>query len=187
KEIIDLNKLFGWKYSEVENPIHPFKLPKRDAITEQDIQDLREWTLVWESARISVEDSVKESIGDSAEKSIEDSFKSVEDSVEKSVWNSIRNSVRVKVSVRNSVWNSVRNSVGAYIGLLFPNIRRWKYVEHEDGVYPFASAVRLWKRGLVPSFDGKTWRLHSGEKGEIVWENRRRKGVRRAKSIISSW
>lgn len=34
----------------------------------------------------------------------------------------------------------------------------------------YSSLIRLWKKGLVPSFDGKTWRLHSGEKAEIVWE-----------------
>jgi len=31
-------------------------------------------------------------------------------------------------------------------------------------------AIELWNAGLIPSFDSKTWRLHSGEKAEIVYE-----------------
>ena len=30
--------------------------------------------------------------------------------------------------------------------------------------------VKLWNRGLVPSFDGKIWRLHAGKKAKIVFE-----------------
>ena len=59
--------------------------------------------------------------------------------------------------------------VWAYFGSLFPNINIWKYKNHEQGQYPFQSAVDLWYRGLIPSFDGKTWRLHSGKKAEVVW------------------
>jgi hypothetical protein len=92
---------------------------------------------------------------------------SVQNSVGCRVWDSVKNSVRN--SVRNSVQNSVWNSVWAYIGSLFPNIGKWEYKNHEHSQYPFQSAVNLWYRGLVPSFDGKIWRLHSGEKAEIVW------------------
>ena len=76
-----------------------------------------------------------------------------------SVWNSVGASVWD--SVGDSVWDSVWDSVGAYIGSLF-NI--W------DGDYKFQPAVDLWKRGLVASFDGKTWRLHSGKNAKIVYE-----------------
>jgi len=86
--------------------------------------------------------------------------------VRASVWNSVRDSVRD--SVCDSVWNSVWNSVGAYVSSLFPNIKKWKYVDHEEGVNPFQSCVDLWKGGYVPSFDGKTWRLHT--KDGIAWE-----------------
>ena len=68
-------------------------------------------------------------------------------------------------SVWDSVWDSVRasvgNSVGAYTGSIFTI---W------NGEYKFTPAVELWKRGFVASFDGKTWRLHSGKKAEIVYE-----------------
>ena len=83
-----------------------------------------------------------------------------------SVWDSVRD------SVWDSVGTSVRDSVSAYVGSLFPNITRWKYIAHEPGKYPFQSAANLWRRGLVPSYDGGVWRLHSGPTAEIVWEEK---------------
>lgn len=85
-------------------------------------------------------------------------------------WASVFSSVgaSVRASVRASVWDSV----GAYIGSLFPAITKWEYVNHTPGVYPFQSAVDLWRRGLVPSYLGGVWRLHSGAQAEIVWEEK---------------
>lgn len=73
-------------------------------------------------------------------------------------WNSVWNSVGT--SVRNSVRNSVWNSVVVYISSFF-NI---KYD------YDYSSLNKLWNRGFVPSFDGTTWRLHSGKNAKIVYE-----------------
>ena len=89
---------------------------------------------------------------------------SVRDSVWGSVWDSVGDSVRD--SVGDSVWGSVR----AYISSLFPNIKDWKHIDHKKGVNPFQSCIDLWHRGFVPSFDGTTWRLHSGKKAKIVFE-----------------
>ena len=113
EEIIDLDKLFGWNYSEAINPIHPFKI-KCPKITDKHIKLLKQW---------------------------------------------------------DSVGGSVRDSVGAYIGSLFPNIKKWEYINHKKGIYPFQPAVDLWRMGLVPSFDGKIWRLHGGLNGEIIYTN----------------
>jgi len=82
------------------------------------------------------------------------------DSVGDSVWD----------SVRDSVWDSVRASVGAYISSLFPNIKKWKDIDHEEGVNPFQPCIDLWNREFVPSFDGKTWRLHQGKDAKVVYE-----------------
>lgn len=79
-------------------------------------------------------------------------------------------------SVRDSVEASVGDSVRAYIGSLFPCIEGWKYIDHAPGEYPYQPAADLWRAGLVPSYDGKAWRLHAGEKAEIVYE---RRGVER--------
>jgi hypothetical protein len=60
----------------------------------------------------------------------------------------------------DSFWYSVGDSVGAYIGS-FLDI---------DYKFDFSSAVKLWDDGLVPNFDGKVWRLHSGTNADIVYE-----------------
>lgn len=53
EEITDLDNLFGWKYSEVINPIHPFKIiPQK--ITEREIRLLKNWASVWDSVGYSV-------------------------------------------------------------------------------------------------------------------------------------
>jgi len=83
-------------------------------------------------------------------------------------WASVRASVWVSVwaSVRDSVWASV----WGYISSLFSNIKKWKHINHPEGENPFQPCIDLWHRGFVPSFDGKIWRLHAGEKAEVVWE-----------------
>ena len=81
------------------------------------------------------------------------------DSVGNSVWN----------SVWDSVWGSVRDSVRGYTSSFF-NLPKWKYVKHPEGINPFQCVIDLWERGFVPSFDGKVWRLHSGENGKIIFE-----------------
>ncbi len=68
-------------------------------------------------------------------------------------------------------WDSVWASVWAYTGSLFPNIKKWQHFEHGAGVYPFQAAADLWKAGLVPSYDGKLWRLHGNLNADILWEN----------------
>jgi len=71
-----------------------------------------------------------------------------------SVWASVGD------SVRDSVWDSVRDSVWGYISSFIS-------IEYERD---YSSAVKLWEAGLVPSFDGETWRLHSGVNAEVVYE-----------------
>ncbi len=68
----------------------------------------------------------------------------------------------VKASVYSSVWDSVWNSVRAYTAPFFS-------IDYDPKIKPGLDALnKLWDRGFVPSFDGKTWRLHS-HKG-IVYE-----------------
>ena len=146
-EIKDLDSLFGWKYSEAINPINPFKI-NAPQVTDEHIELLKKWDSVWDSVWASVWDSVWDSVRDSVGASVGDS-----------VW----------ASVRDSVWASV----WAYIGSLFPLIKKWKYIKHEINVYPFQPAVDLWKQGFVPSrYDGNVWRLHAGGNATIVWEGK---------------
>jgi hypothetical protein len=83
-----------------------------------------------------------------------------------SAWASVGSSVWS--SVRDSVWASVWDSVRAYTGSFF-RLPVWKYIKHPKGKYPYQPLVALWNKGLVPSFDGTTWRLHGGEKAEILF------------------
>ncbi len=139
-EVTDLNKLFGWKYEEVINPINPFKLAA-PLVSEEHLLLLKQWdsvgASVWASVWASVGTSVRDSVG---------------------------------ASVRASVRASVGASVRAYVGSLFPNINKWKCIKHKKGVYPFQTGADLWRMGFVPTFNGKIWRLHAGERAAVVWE-----------------
>jgi len=137
--------------------VNPFSLNIVD-ITENDILLLKKW----DSVRAA---SVRESVWDS----VWDSVRAA--SVRESVWDSVRDSVRaasvresvwdsVRDSVRESVWDSVWDSVWAYISTFFNINYR----------YDFFSVNELWNRGIVPSFDGKVWRLHSGKDASIIYE-----------------
>jgi hypothetical protein len=66
-------------------------------------------------------------------------------------------------------WASVGASVGAYIGSFFI-LPVWKYIKHSCGKYPFAPCVQLWNLGLVPSFDGKIWRIHGYSNAKVLFE-----------------
>jgi len=68
------------------------------------------------------------------------------------------------------VWASVWASVGAYISDFF-TIANWKYTNNEPGKNPFQPCIDLWMLGLVPSFDGKMWRLHNMSQGaKVIYE-----------------
>jgi len=154
--------------------VRPFEIEPPE-ITDEHIALLREWASVRASVWDSVRDSVRASVGDSVRDSVKASvwasvWDSVRASVGDSVWDSVWDSVRASVwfSVRDSVWFSVGASVGSFFSL--PR-ESWKYTEKiETNEYPFQSAVTLLEMGLVPSFDGKLWRLHS--KNGIVWEGK---------------
>ncbi len=59
----------------------------------------------------------------------------------------------------SAVWSAVGSEIYAYISSFF-NIK-FKY--------DFSSGIKLWEMGIVSSFDGKTWRLHSGKKAEVIY------------------
>jgi len=144
---------------EARNPINPFEIEPPKRITKKHLKLLKKWDSVRDSVRASVWASVWDSVWDSVRDSVRDS---VWDSVGDSVWDSVWD------SVGDSVWDLVGASVWAYIGSIF-KIKKWKYTENiKTKGYPFQSAVDLWKMGLVPSYDGEIWRLHS--KNGIEWE-----------------
>ena len=150
KELINIDELIKEvKEAVPELIIKPIVDPFKDIkfegkITDEIIGTVKEWSkvrdYVWHSVRNSV----------------------LEDSVRNSVWDSVRDSVWDSVGyyVWGSVMDSVSDPIYAYISSFF-NI---------DYHYDFSPAIKLWNMGLVPSFDGKIWRLHS-YKG-IVWKGK---------------
>jgi hypothetical protein len=169
----------GIDLESIKHSIHPLKIKPPKKITKAHLRLLSCYISVWGSVGASVRDSVWDSVGNSVWARVRDSVRasvgnsvwdSVRASVGNSVWARVRDSVwaSVRDSVRASVWASVWDSVYCYVGSFFPNIKIWKYAPKTKG-YPYASCVKLWKMGLVPSFDGTTWRLHGGEKAEILW------------------
>lgn len=182
-----------YKLSEALYPVNPLLLP-RATVNDEDIELLKQWYRVRKNVVISVWDSVGDSFWSRVRYSVWYSVRiSVWDSFWSRVWYSVWYSVRDSVGDNvwysvidswDSVWDSVTDSVSAYIGSLFLNINEWKYKNHEQGKYPFQSAVNLWYRGLVPSFDGKIWRLHSGKKAEVVWEEPETGWLKAQKSYV---
>lgn len=89
-------------------------------------------------------------------------------------WDSVRDSVgsSVRDSVWDSVWDSIWDLVWSYVSSFFV-LQSWKYTDAKDGINPFQSCIDLWEQGIVPSFDGTTWRLHTknGIAFEITKEN----------------
>jgi len=171
-EIIQLCKdnevRLGYKLSEALYPFNPLH-GKPKTPTAEDIELLKQLA--------SVRDSVHDSVRASVFEPVLDSMRiSVRGSAWDSVWSSVRGSVHDSVlgSAWSSVWSSVHDSVWisvhAYIDSLCLGGKKGKDIAHKPRSYPFQPAVDLWYRGFVPSFDGKTWRLHSGKDAKIVWE-----------------
>ena len=171
--------VFKWDYSLACNPVNPLNVIPPGKITDEHIALLRKWDSVWDpSVRASVEALVWESVRDSDEASawgpvweaaVDSAWASAWGPVWASVWESL--GVSAAESVWDPVWVSVRALGGAYAGYIFRNVTStWKDIDHKPGEYPFQSAVDLWNIGLVPSYDGKKWRLHGGEDMEILWE-----------------
>jgi hypothetical protein len=140
--------------------IHPFRDRNITSITKSDLALLKSWASVGESVRASVRASVWESVWESVWASVWASVReSVGASVRASVWASVRESVGA--SVWESVWASVWASVRAYAS----DFVKIKYK------YDFSPAIKLWEKGIVPSFDGTNWRLH-GKDGKIIWQGK---------------
>ena len=146
---------------------------KAKKVTDKEIALLDEWIKARDSVRVSVMDSfwasicgsVGGSVGSSVGALVMDSVGySVSCSVRASVMDSVGYSVSssVRASVCGWVEASVRELVTAYKSSFFK-------IQYE---YDASSIIKLWNSGFVPSFDGKTWRLHSGKNAEVMYERR---------------
>ena len=147
--------------------VNPLELPKVEHVTDEQVAWLREWDSVWDavgaSVRASVWDAVRVSVWDAVGASVGASVRdlvgtSVRNLVLDSVWNSVGDSVwdLVGASVRDSAWASVWAYLSSFFAINYK--------------YNFSSVANLWNAGLVPSFDGKVWRLHTGKDAKIIYE-----------------
>ena len=169
-------RLTGWKVKEAFNPVNPLLTKRKPKSKKELLSLLQKWDSVCASVRYSVRDSVSASVWASVSDSVRYSVwasvsASVSDSVRYSVWASVSASVRASVwaSVSASVRDSVSASVWAYTGGLFPNIKTWKHAE-KLGSCPWKPLLELWYAGYLPSYDGTTWRLHTGKNAKVVLE-----------------
>jgi hypothetical protein len=154
---------------QIKEIINPISVQHGDTVNDTEIALLHMWDSVMASVRTSVWDSVRDSVMASVGTSVWASvWDSVGTSVRASVWASVKDSVRASVggSVMASVWDSVR----AYISSFFV-IRNWKYIAHEPNKNPFQPCIDLWNLGLVPSFNGRTCRLHKMcDSAKVIYE-----------------
>lgn len=175
--------VFQFNYTATLNPFN-IALSRQHEPTTGDIANLKEWALVWKSVKAS-----KSSIGVSA-------ATTVRDYVGPCVWNNVSASIEAAFralhvecpgavvcqgveahlgasltpSVRDAIGDSVGDGMSAFVAGYFINIKKWKYYEGGMEGYPYRSGAELWAHGLIPSFDGKVWRLSSGEDAVVVLE-----------------
>jgi len=161
----------GYDLYKTSFPHNP--LGKENHPTQKDIENLKKWIsvddTVCDSVCYSVSDTVYDTVCGSVGDTVCDSvFYSVSDTVYDTVCGSVGDTVCD--SVFYSVGASVNDSIFAYISSIFFNIKKWKHIDHTEGENPFQPCIDLWNRNFVPSFDGKTWRLHTGKDAKIVYK-----------------
>lgn len=170
KLIKEQSKEMDWDYYHACYPVNPLKINK-PFDKEKASKLLKEWNSAWVPTQVAVWDSVSGYMYDFVGNPVWDSmWNSLRDSASDFVWDSVLGSVWTPAW--DSMWAkySVRYCFYAYISSLFSNTKKWKYINNEEGVNPFQSGIDLWHMGLVPSFDGKVWRLYKGENAEVVLE-----------------
>ena len=141
-------KNIGYKLHEVLFPISPLSLPARKTISIDEIKLLKSWAKVridsFTLMKNHVWDCVWCGIGVKIEEAIIDNF---------------------HPNITNQILStkSVKDITLAYVFSLFP------YDSSKEN--PFQVGVDLWQAGLIPLYgaDG-TWRLHTGEKAEVIHE-----------------
>jgi len=160
-------------------PEHPFEIeaPKP---TKEHLELLKEWISVSDFVANSVTYSTRDSVGNSISGFVWFVVRDILwDTIIDPVWKSVDDSGD---SVDDAKWRLVANSLGnsmkAQIGPMFPAIKKYRHIHAEvfrtiEG-YPFRSAVRLWRAGLVPCKDYHyNWCLIGSPGGdkkvEVLW------------------
>jgi len=156
--------IFEWNYNEACNPINPFNIDAPE-VSDYELNLLKNWSKIYDLANDSVCDSITSSTWETA-------GMFVWNLIRDSIWTLVRRKIVSPFPIPDGflIWDWVFSSARAYMGSLFPCIKKWKYIKHKRGEYPFQSAVDLWKSGLVPSFNGYRWKLYTGKDARVVWK-----------------
>ena len=154
EEITDLDKLFGWNYTELLSAISPVSLPQA-TVTEEVMSAFNAWRVA-HSLLVGGMDNITRSV--SAEYGYY---------VRYEVWQYAWRTTQL--SAYNALPVFPFNAADAYIGSMFPNVKEWLGCEYEEGVYPFQAGADLWKMGVVPCYESGVWRLHSGTNAEVIY------------------
>ena len=145
---------------------------------EKDIEDLKEWSSFWDSVDHITKTRPDEAVSDLIKNTVVKNF-----DFTKVSWIYVINSVRasinayfhslvdtntkeVEVSKKDDGWVTTKIGECVFKFRIIPIDAKYRQKVSRD----FSCINSLRNKGLVPSFDGNTWRLHSGEKAEIVWE-----------------
>ena len=153
EEIQDMNAMFGWNYSRLASMRSPFSLPKAEA-GDKEIELLKQWSHVWQSLWITLPQLVPYWV-----------WFWVGAVMAPVISDPVSRSLK---SNSNIVLGTVAASNWAYLGSCFPKIK--EKIVNESGEYRFQPVVDLWDKGIIVSSENDIWHLHSGEKGEVIWE-----------------
>lgn len=161
----------GVRLWEAGNPLDPLQVPPADRIPlSEAIELMHQWISGWKP--IAPGASPWTTVGESITASL---WEPHGDFIVENVWSSALESISVTLvggvadklgrffedAVHDVVFASIHKCTISYLTTFFTRIP-------DLGV--FHSGAHLWRGGFVPSFDNKTWRLHTGELAEVVWE-----------------
>jgi hypothetical protein len=155
----------------IKDVVNPFKVEKRTP-NEDDISNLKKWAKTRESLLNPLVD--KNVVYDANEKAIDHYINSsnkfhLVGNINTDEWFTVTSAITSNFSHKewselSSIFDSFEDSLYDYTNVYATYFFDFKFN------YDYSSFHNLWNKGLVPSYDGTKWRLHSGEKAEIVWE-----------------
>lgn len=140
----------GFKLYEANRSVNPLLRKPRRLTDATKKQLIKEW--------IAVYGAVSEAVYRTVDRAV---YRAVDRAVDRAFYRAVDG------AHGGAVNRTVDRAVEAYIGGLFPDITKWKYI---DGPDPWRPLLRLWYAGYVPTFDGETWRLHCGPKADVCFE-----------------
>lgn len=151
---IDYRKLCKLIVKPIVNPLLDIKF--RPRVARSDLRLLLRWVSVKASICVSADNAAWLPV---AGRTLNFIRNSIIDSMGPYLRTFVWASTGTYDSTSGFVYVSIMDSITAYAGSFFG----LKYK------VDIASLNKLWKRGLVPVFDGKIWRLHSGKDAKVVW------------------